>query len=135
MSDEGGVEKGSAKDLRVGKYIVIDDIPCRVVDIDSSSPGKHGGAKMRITAIGIFDGQKKSIIKPSTADCDVPIIDKKKAQVVSISGDSVQLMDSDNYEVYELPITEEFRGKFAAGQQVEVIEALGKRGVLRILTN
>jgi translation initiation factor 5A len=131
MSEEG-IEKGTAKELRVGKYIAIDGIPCKVVDIETSSPGKHGAAKMRITAIGIFDGQKKSIIKPSSSDCDVPIIDKKKAQVVSVSGDNVQLMDSDTYEVYDLPITEEFRGKIAAGQQVEVIEAMGKRGLLRV---
>jgi translation initiation factor 5A len=73
------------KDVRVGRYIIIDGIPCRVVDIETSSPGKHGSAKMRVTGIGMFDGQKKTLLKPSSADAEAPVIIKKKAQVVSVS--------------------------------------------------
>ncbi|MEW6329638.1 MAG: translation initiation factor IF-5A, partial [Candidatus Micrarchaeota archaeon] len=55
----------SAKELKVGKYVLIDGVPCRVVGIESSAPGKHGAAKMRVTAIGVFDGSKRTLLKPS----------------------------------------------------------------------
>ena len=64
-----------AKELRVGGYVLVEDIPCKVVEIESSKPGKHGAAKMRITAIGIFEGQKKTLLSPGVADVEVPIIE------------------------------------------------------------
>ncbi len=132
MAEEGEIQHKSMKEMRIGSYIMIDGIPCRVVDIETSAPGKHGSAKMRITGLGVFDGQKKSLIKPSSADADVPTIKKKKAQVVSVADNTVQLMDSETYEVYELPITDEFRGKLNPGQEVEVMETLGRKALLRV---
>ena len=124
----------SMKEVRVGRYIIIDGIPCRVVDIETSSPGKHGSAKMRVTAIGMFDGQKKTLLKPSSADVDSPVITKRKAQVVSVGDSTVQLMDSDTYEVYDLPLVDEFRGKLKPGTLVEVIEAMGRKALSRALS-
>jgi translation initiation factor 5A len=122
----------SAKELKEGKYVIIDDIPCRIVGIDSSKPGKHGAAKMRVTAIGVFDGQKKNLLVPSDADVEVPIIERKTAQIVSVSGDTVQLMDTTTYEVYELTVPEEFRANAEAGKEAEILEALGRRAITKI---
>ena len=132
MSDE--VAHASAKDVKIGRYMLIDGVPCKVIDIETSSPGKHGSAKMRITGIGIFDSQKKTLLQPSHGDIEVPIITKKKTQVVSISGDNVQLMDSETYAVFELPIPDELKGRLAAGAEVEVIEAMDRKAVSRILS-
>lgn len=120
------------KEIRVGRYVLIDGIPCRVVEIETSAPGKHGSAKMRVTGIGMFDGQKKSIIKPSSADIEVPVIGKKKAQVVSVAESSVQVMDSDTFEVYDLQIPDDLRGKLEAGKEVEVIVAMGRKALSRV---
>jgi translation initiation factor 5A len=123
------------KELKVGRYLLIDGIPCKVVDIETSSPGKHGSAKMRVTAIGIFDGQKKTLLKPADADAEVPVIKKTKAQVVSVTGNNVQLMDSETFEVFELPITEEFQGKLNPGAEVELLSAMGRRALSRLLSS
>lgn len=130
---EGEIEYLGMKEVKVGRYVLIDGIPCKVVELETSAPGKHGSAKVRVTAIGIFDGHKKIIIKPSEADIEVPILKKKKAQVVSISDTNAQLMDSETYEVFELPIPPEFVGKVTAGTEVETLEAMGKRAISRLL--
>ena len=130
---EGEILRASMKEIKVGRFIVIDDIPCKVVDIETSSPGKHGSAKMRITAIGIFDGQKKTLLKPSDGDTEVPVIKKKKSQVVSATDTPAQLMDPETYEVFDLPVPEELKGKLESGTMVEVLEAMGKRAISRIL--
>ncbi|MFI5412470.1 MAG: translation initiation factor IF-5A [Candidatus Micrarchaeales archaeon] len=130
--DEGEIQHKPMKDMRVGSYIMIDNIPCKIVEIETSAPGKHGSAKMRVTGIGIFDGQKKSLIKTSHADADVPTIVKRKAQVVSVTDNSVQVMDNETYEVYDLPITEEFKGKLEAGKEVEVMDTMGRKALLRV---
>ena len=134
MMSEGEIQFASAKDIKVGRFILIDGVACKVVDIETSSPGKHGSAKMRITAIGIFDGQKKVLLKPSGGDVEVPVITKRKAQVVSVTDANVQLMDAETYEMYEIPIPEELRGKVIAGGEVEVMEAMGRKALSRVLS-
>ncbi|MGC8699389.1 MAG: translation initiation factor IF-5A [Candidatus Micrarchaeia archaeon] len=121
------------KDVKEGRFILIDNVPCKVVDIETSAPGKHGSAKVRITAIGVFDGQKRTLLKPSSADVEAPVITKKRAQVVSISGDNAQLMDLETYETYELPIPEDLKQSIKPGAEVEVIESMDQRAISRIV--
>jgi translation initiation factor 5A len=121
-----------AKELREGKYVLIDDIPCKVVEIESSKPGKHGAAKMRITGIGIFEGQKKTLLSPGDADVEIPIIERKNVQIMSVSGNNAQVMDQQTYEVYDLEIPSELVSQAAAGKEAEVIEAMGRKKMERI---
>jgi len=125
------VEAGSLKE---GSFVVIDEEPCKIVEVEKSKPGKHGSAKVRITAIGIFDGVKRSIVVPVDQKVDVPIVGKKVAQVISITPASVQLMDLSSYEVFEVSkeaIEVDLLNKMAVGTEVEVWELLGKRKIMR----
>jgi translation initiation factor 5A len=123
---------GVMKDLKIGKYVLIEDIPCKVVEIESSAPGKHGAAKMRVTAIGVFDGQKKTLLKPSDADIEVPVIERKVGQVISISGDSAQVMDLADYGTFDIAIPQEMRDNIASGKEVEYMESMGKKILMRV---
>jgi translation initiation factor 5A len=82
-----------------------------------SKPGKHGAAKVRLESVGLFDGKKRVLLKPATAAVEQPIIDKRKAQVISISGSIVQLMDLESYETFETTIPEEFRSRLTPGSE------------------
>lgn len=112
------VKQEEIKDCKVGSYVIIDGEPCKVISYAKSKPGKHGAAKVRIEAIGIFDNKKRSLLKPASATVDVPIIEKRKAQVVSVSGDMAQLMDLETYEMFEALIPEEFKEKVQPGVEV-----------------
>lgn len=119
------------RELREGGYIIIDNEPCKIISITTSKPGKHGEAKARLEAVGIFDNQKKSIVHPVKHRVDVPMIDKRTAQVLSLMGKSVQLMDMETYETFELPIPEEFKSGITPGKEVQYISALGKKKISR----
>ena len=121
-----------AKELKVGKYVLIDDIPCKVVNVESSKPGKHGSAKMRITAVGIFEGQKKTLLSPGDADVDIPIIDRKSVVILSVSGNNAQVMDQQTNEVYDLEIPEDLVNDAGPGKEAEVLEAMGRKKMERI---
>ncbi len=111
--------RAAIKTLREGKYVIIDGEPCRVLDVSLSTPGKHGGAKARMEAIGIFDNRRRSIVKPADTELEVPIIEKKTAQVVALTPPNVQLMDMETYETFESPIPEELQGKLQTGAEVQ----------------
>jgi translation initiation factor 5A len=120
-------EQAEMRELKVGRYVVIDEEPCKITSIQMSKPGKHGEAKARLEAVGLFDGQKRSIVHPVTHKVRIPMIDKRKAQVLSTHGNVAQLMDLATYETFELPVTEEYRGKIEPGQEILYIEALGRK--------
>ena len=121
----------SAGDLKEGRYVLIEDAPCRIASIDKSKTGKHGSAKLRIVAIDIFTGQKRNLLTQSTADVEVPIIERKNAQVLSVSVNSAQIMDPQTYEVYDVLIPEDLIGQINAGDEVEMLQAMGKKAMQR----
>ncbi|RLI05214.1 translation initiation factor IF-5A [Candidatus Bathyarchaeota archaeon] len=125
------VDVGSIKE---GQYIIIDNEPCRVVEVEKSKPGKHGSAKARIVAIGVFDNVKRSMVSPVDSKVDVPVIEKKTGQVVSLSPTSVQLMDLETYEVFEtnLPTEEDLKSKLTGGVEVEYWKILGRVKIVRV---
>ncbi len=112
--------------------MMIDDEPCKIVGMSTSKPGKHGEAKARIEAVGIFDDQKRSVVHPVRHKVSVPIIDKRSAQIVAIMGNSVQLMDMDSYQTFEIPIPDEFKGKLEPGKEIQYLEALERKKIMRI---
>ena len=107
--------------MKPGSYLLIDGSPCVVKDTSTSRPGKHGHAKVRIKATDIFTGSTKEVVKPGHDTIEVPIILKKNGQVLSISGDFVELMDMETFETVsaELKLAdEEIRDKISPGQTV-----------------
>jgi translation initiation factor 5A len=122
------------KDCKVGKYVVIDGEPCKVVSIQTAKTGKHGHAKARVEAIGILDNTKRSFVAPVEAKVEAPIIEKKVGQLISIGKDTVQIMDLESYETFELPkpAPDEIEGTLVEGSEVEYIVAMGRKKIMRV---
>ncbi len=104
--------------LKKGNYVMIDDAPCRITDIQVSRPGKHGHAKVRLTGVGILDDRKRVTVMPGHDNIDVPIVDKRKAQVLSVHGETATVMDSESYETFDIKIPEEFEGEVVNGATI-----------------
>lgn len=97
----------TAGQLQKGNYVIIDDAACQVTSTQTSRPGKHGHAKVRIEAVGLIDGKKRQTLAPGHEDMEVPVIGKKNAQILSISGSTAQVMDMETYETYEMAIPDD----------------------------
>ncbi len=119
--------------LKVGSYIIIDGEPCRIVSYDHSKPGKHGSAKARVAAIGVFDGSRHSMVSPVSANVEVPLINKKNGQIISLSGQTLQIMDLESFEVFETSAVEdEIRDKITQGGEVEYWKVLDRIKIVRV---
>ena len=119
------------RELKVNRYVLVDEEPCKILSIQTSKPGKHGEAKARLEVVGIFDGQRRSIVHPVTHKVKVPVIDKRKAQILSVQGATAQLMDLQTYETFEMPIPEEMGADVKAGGEILYMEAMGRRQMTR----
>jgi len=89
-----------------------------VTGIQISRPGKHGHAKVRITAVGIIDGKKRETVMPGHDMLQTPVIDKKTAQVLSVHGNTANVMDAETYETFDLEIPEELKAGCIPGSNV-----------------
>ena len=120
--------------LRVGGYVIVDNEPCRVSSLTKSKPGKHGSAKARVVAVGVFDGTKRTFVKPMNAQIEVPMIEKKTGQVLALMPSAVQIMDLENYEVFEAtyPEDEKLKQKLASGVEIEYWRILEKTKIMRV---
>lgn len=92
-----------ANSIKRGSYILVDEEPCQVLDLSHSKTGKHGHAKIRMEVIGLFDKKKRSPVMPSTHKIQVPIIDKRNAQVITIEGAEMSVMDKETFVTLSIP--------------------------------
>lgn len=124
----------NATEIKTGTNIIVDGMPCTVKSIDISKTGKHGHAKCRIEAVGIINGQKKVFVVPGHERLEVPIVDKRKGQVLSKADEKVSLMDLENFETIELDVPEpEVFNELEEGGNCEYWDVEGQKIVKRKL--
>jgi len=123
----GETKQSSVGSLQRGSYIVIDGAACKVTSTQTSRPGKHGHAKVRLEAVGLIDKKKRVIVMPGHDHVSVPIVGKKTAQVLSIQGDTANVMDAETYETFDLKIPEDLKGQVVEGVSVLYWEILDQK--------
>ena len=119
-------EMKEIRELKVGRYVNIDDEPCKIISISTSKPGKHGSAKANIDAASIFTGAKKPLVGPVSTKVQVPLIDKRKGQIISVQGDEVQIMDLETYENFTMTINPDHECVIEDGAEVMYIIAMDR---------
>jgi len=115
-----------------GTTLMVDGEAYTVKSNDISKTGKHGASKCRIEAVGVFSGKKKIIAVPGHERFDVPMVEKRKAQVLSISDDKASVMDLESFETIDMAYIEELKGQLKVEQQVEYWDIEGKKVIMRV---
>lgn len=116
-----------------GATIIIDGEAYNVRSNDVSKTGKHGHAKCRIEAIGLFSKKKKVLAVPGHERFEVPLVEKKKAQVLSVSEDKASVMDLESFETLDMSFDEELKDQLAAEKQVEYWDIEGAKKIMKVL--
>jgi len=114
----GGITHKSVGGLQKGNYVIVEGVASIVTDVSVSRPGKHGHAKVNLMAVGMLDGKKRNLVLPGHDNVEVPVIDKRNAQVLSLSGNVCNVMDSETFETFDLKIPDELKNDLAEGQTV-----------------
>ncbi len=130
----GETKQVSVGSLQKGHYCMIDGVACKVSDLQVSRPGKHGHAKVRLTGVGLLDDKKRVVVMPGHDNIEAPVVEKKSAQVLSISGDVANVMDAETYETFDLKIPSELKDECVEGVQVLYWEILNDRVMKQIKT-
>ncbi|WP_181693481.1 translation initiation factor IF-5A [Natronomonas sp. LN261] len=121
-------QQTEVRELQEGNYVMINDVPSKITSYSTSKPGKHGSAKARVEGTGVFDGQKRNFTQPVDAKIWVPIVNRKQGQVVSVSGNDMQVMDLETYETITMRIPDDLDPD--PDDEIEYLEFEGQRKVV-----
>jgi translation initiation factor 5A len=122
-------EQKEVRDLQEGAYVMMEDAPCQIQSYSTAKPGKHGSAKARIEARGVFDDKKRSLSQPVDAKIWVPVIERKQGQVVNMeSSDVAQVMDLETYETITMQVPGD--ADLSADDEIEYLEYEDQRKIL-----
>jgi translation initiation factor 5A len=120
--------------------------PCIIKATERSKSGKHGHAKVRVVCVGMFDNNKRSLTIPSGHMVEVPEIIKGNAQINYIEDVSINIMNVETYESFDVdwPQEEDLKKKLKDMQadpdkisttQVEYWQLAGKTLINRVFSN
>jgi len=122
-------------EVRLNSYAIIEGSICKITEVEKSMPSHRSSPRIRLVGVDLFNGQKKQLMKPAGAVIEVPIIEKKIAQVIALSGTNAQIMDMESFDNFELPIPEELQGKLESGTEIEYLQAGNQKIINRIRAN
>ncbi|MFX1417920.1 MAG: translation initiation factor IF-5A [Promethearchaeota archaeon] len=139
------IRRTEIQKLKSGQYIMIDEEPCIIKSTERSKSGKHGHAKVRVVCVGMFDNNKRSLTFPSGSMVDIPEIVKGNAQINFIEDTSINIMDLESYESFDVtwPEDEDLKKKLKDLQanpskisttQVEYWQLAGKTLINRVFS-
>ena len=125
---------------------MVDEEPCVIKSTERSKSGKHGHAKVRVVCVGMFDNNKRSLTIPSGHMVEVPEIIKGNAQINFIEDTSINIMDLESYESFDVewPQDEDLKKKLKEFQaapdkistaQVDYWRLAGKTLINRVFSN
>ncbi len=122
----------NATEARTGTNIFLDGEAYIIKKMDISKTGKHGHSKCRIEAIGIINNSKKVFVVPGHEKLEVPLVEKKKAQVLSVA-EKVSVMDLESFETLEINCPDEIKQNLQPNDNVEYWNVEGEKIIKRKL--
>jgi len=131
----------AAGSLKVGGYVCIAGRACRITEIDTAQPGKHGHAKASIWAYDVFQPQKKREDgAPVSQTMEVPfvttawyyVMDVAPRGELSLMGDDGETRQDLDLPADDVKLGEKVRALFASGKgvYVQVLKAMGIEQVM-----
>jgi translation initiation factor 5A len=122
-------QQKEVRDLQEGAYVMIDDAAVQINSYSTAKPGKHGSAKARVEGRGVFDDKKRSFSQSVDQKIQVPIIERKQGQVLSVQGGEAQIMDQESYDTFTMKVPDEV--EMSPDDEIEFLEWEGKRKIVR----
>ena len=85
--------------IKKGTHVVLEDRPCKIVEIYTIKTGKHGHTKANMTGIDIFNGKKYEKCVPSSLTQYSPIVLREEYMFMNIDDEEYLSLVSKNGQI------------------------------------
>lgn len=120
----------TAKELKPGKYIKINNEILKVTRKEVVAYGTHSHSKTKLFIQGLFTKGEKSINLNHHDNVEVVDIIRKEGQIISKLADKVQIMDKVTYETVDADVDKDLLAELNEGDTVTFINFEGKCSIL-----
>merc|ERR1719443_2735921 len=86
-------EKTDTNRLKVGSLVMIKGNPCKVTDVSTAKPGKHGSAKVILKGKDILTSKVYECTFHAGDMVDAPIVKRTEYTLLNIDDEQLQLLD------------------------------------------
>lgn len=117
-------------DLKKGSFILHRGEPYEIIELGIVVTGTHSHTKAKATVKGIFSNSTEVLVKSHHETVEELEIRKKKATVISVTPQKLQIMDSVNYATLESDLDQSEKGLYNEGDEIIYIEFNGKVKIL-----
>ncbi len=93
-----------AKDVEIGAWIMFNREPYKVKRKDVITAGTHSHSKLKFTLQGLFAPGEKQNVYAHNDSVELAELEMKSGQIISVTGDKCQIMDSRTYEIDDVYI-------------------------------
>jgi translation initiation factor 5A len=87
-------EKTDTNRLKNGSLVMIKNCPCKVTDVSTAKPGKHGSAKVILKGKDILTGKVYECTYHAGDMVDAPIVKRVEYSLMNIDDTVLQLLDA-----------------------------------------
>ena len=95
------------------------DITCMKKKWSAWVPSRKGIPSLLMKLpVKLLDGKKRQLVMPGHDRVEAPIIEKKSAQILSVTGNMANVMDMETYETFDMEIPEELKAEVKEGKEV-----------------
>ena len=122
-------EKTDTNRLKNGSLVMIKGNPCKVTEVSTAKPGKHGSAKVILKGKDILTSKVYECTFHAGDMVDAPIVKRNEYTLLNIEDTTLQLLDANGEMKEDVNLPEEEHLKEVAGNIKEWFDE-GKNEVL-----
>jgi translation initiation factor 5A len=127
-------EKTDTNRLKNGSLIMIKGFPCKVTEVTTAKPGKHGSAKVIMKGKDILSNKIYECTYHAGDMVDAPIVKRIEYQLLNIEDTTLELLDDKGEVKSDVDLPEEEHLKEIKNNIIKFFEE-GKREVLVTVLN
>ena len=119
-----------ASDLDKGNYFIYNGEPVRVLRKEVIVVGTHSHSKLKFYIQGLREKGERTVTFQHSDRVEKIEIMRKQGQIISKSGNKVQLMDAVSYETLDSSLPQELADDVNEGDSVTFVDLNGKIEIL-----
>ena len=120
----------TAQELERGNYFIHNGEPVRVIRREVIVVGTHSHSKLKFYIQGLREKGERSVTFQHSDRVEKVEIMRKQGQIISKTGNKVQLMDAVSYETLDANIPQELSSEINEGDNVTFVELNGTVEIL-----
>ena len=137
-------EKTDTNRLKNGSLVMIKGNPCKVTDVSTAKPGKHGSAKVILKGKDILTAKVYECTYHAGDMVDAPIVKRQEYTLVNIDENTLELLDQNGEIKADINLPEDehlkdvatrIKAIFEDGKKeclVTVLAAMGKEVAIEV---